>query len=106
MALFPLATLLSFALCFADRVTLAKKNDAPPVYESSQMLIDPTLFPYGPPVARLETPILTPDTEDEQNGQVGNVLFSEGLVPFKGQWLMYFGEDDTSLGVASSPVQP
>ena len=58
------------------------------------------------PLARLENPILTPDTDDEKNGQVDNVLFSEGLVQFKGQWLMYFGEADTYLGVASAPVQP
>jgi predicted GH43/DUF377 family glycosyl hydrolase len=75
-------------------------------YSTGQMLIDPSLFPYGPPLARLETPVLTPNTTDEQKGQVDNVLFSEGLVQFKGQWLMYFGEADTYLGVASAPVQP
>jgi predicted GH43/DUF377 family glycosyl hydrolase len=75
-------------------------------YSTGQMLINPTLFPYGPHIARLETPILTPDTVDEKTGQVNNVLFSEGWVQFKGQWLMYFGEADTRLGVASAPVQP
>ncbi|KAH8688982.1 Mannoside phosphorylase [Talaromyces proteolyticus] len=75
-------------------------------YSTGQMLIDPITFPYGPPVARLETPVLTPDTADEKQGQVNNVLFSEACVQFKGQWLMYFGEADTYLGVASAPVQP
>lgn len=74
-------------------------------YSTGQMLVDLSLYPDAP-VARLETPILTPDTDDEKKGQVDNVLFSEGLVQFKGQWLMYFGEADTHLGVASAPVQP
>lgn len=75
-------------------------------YSTGQMLINPTIFPYGPPVARLETPVLTPDTVDEKEGQVNNVLFSEGCVQFKDQWLIYFGEADTRLGVAYAPIQP
>lgn len=44
------------------------------------------------PIARLGNPILVPETSNEQQGQVDNVVFSEGLVQFKGKWYLYFGE--------------
>jgi predicted GH43/DUF377 family glycosyl hydrolase len=75
-------------------------------YSTGQMLIDPFNFPYGPPLARLETPILQPTTATEIKGQVDNVVFSEGLVQFKGKWLLYFGAGDAFLSVAHTPVQP
>jgi predicted GH43/DUF377 family glycosyl hydrolase len=75
-------------------------------YSTGQMLIDPYHFPYGPPLARLETPILQPTRETEIKGQVDNVVFSEGLVQFKGKWLLYFGAGDAFLSVAHAPVQP
>ncbi|CAL5868500.1 uncharacterized protein PFLUO_LOCUS2726 [Penicillium psychrofluorescens] len=75
-------------------------------YSTGQMLIDPANSPLGPPVARLETPILQPTTATEITGQVDNVVFSEGLVQFKGKWLLYFGAGDAFLSVAQTPVQP
>ena len=69
------------------------------------MLIDPVNQPDGPPLARLETPILQPTSVKEIEGQVDNVVFSEGLVQFKGQWFLYFGQGDAFLGVATPPVQ-
>ncbi|KAH6665155.1 glycosyl hydrolase [Halenospora varia] len=53
-------------------------------YSTGQMLIDPVAFPDGPPLARLETPLLQPTEVEELQGQVDNVIFSEGLVQFKG----------------------
>jgi len=68
-------------------------------YSTGQMLIDPSgsfrpdlVVPDGTyqpalrdgPIARLGNPILVPETSNEQQGQVDNVVFSEGLVQFKG----------------------
>jgi predicted GH43/DUF377 family glycosyl hydrolase len=75
-------------------------------YSTGQMLIDPANSPLGPPIARLETPILQPTTATEITGQVDNVVFSEGLVQFRGKWLLYFGAGDAFLSVAQTPVQP
>jgi predicted GH43/DUF377 family glycosyl hydrolase len=75
-------------------------------YSTGQMLIDPVNLPHGPPVARLETPVLTPTSVHEVTSQVDNVVFSEGLVQYKGKWFLYFGEGDAFLGVATTDVQP
>ena len=65
-------------------------------YSTGQMLIDPN-FTVGPdkrhgPIARMETPILVPDRPNELEGLVNQVVFTEGLVQFKGKWYLYFGE--------------
>lgn len=78
----------------------------PGQYSTGQMLFDPVKFPHGPPVARIETPILEPSTPEETRGQVDNVIFSEGLVQYHGKWFLYFGQADSFLGVATAPVQP
>jgi predicted GH43/DUF377 family glycosyl hydrolase len=78
----------------------------PGQYSTGQMLLDPVKFPNGPPVARVETPLLQPSTVEEIDGQVDNVVFSEGLVQYKGKWLLYFGAGDAFLSVATAPVQP
>ncbi|OAL31352.1 hypothetical protein AYO20_08262 [Fonsecaea nubica] len=90
-------------------------------YSVGQMLIDPSgsFRPtlnvsdgaYQPalrdgPVARLERPILVPEADNEQKGQVDQVVFAEGLVQFKGKWLLYFGQGDSELGVAIADQQP
>jgi predicted GH43/DUF377 family glycosyl hydrolase len=77
----------------------------PKQYSTGQMLLDPVERPNGPPIARLEVPILQPSSKDELEGQVNDVVFTEGLVQFHGQWFMYFGQSDTSIGVAVAPVQ-
>ncbi|KAK3079090.1 hypothetical protein LTS18_005764 [Coniosporium uncinatum] len=58
------------------------------------------------PVARLEQPILVPEASDELEGQVNQVVFAEGLVQFKGKWFLYYGQADSTLGVAVADVQP
>ena len=75
-------------------------------YSTGQMLIDPKNRPQGPPIARLEVPLLQPSSVTEITGQVDNVIFSEGLVQFHGKWFMYFGQGDEFLGVATTNVQP
>ncbi|KAF2164491.1 glycoside hydrolase family 130 protein [Zasmidium cellare ATCC 36951] len=71
-------------------------------YSTGQMLVDLENAPRGPPVARMELPILQPVFTA---GQVSNVLFSEATVQFKGKWFMYYGEGDAYLGTATAPVQ-
>lgn len=87
-------------------VALGPGGYTPGQYSTGQMLIDPLNYPRGPPIARLETPLLQPTSVHEVQGQVDNVIFSEGLVQFRGQWFMYFGQGDNFLGVANTPVQP
>lgn len=89
-------------------------------YSVGQMLIDPSgafrpnltvqAGSYQPalkdgPIARIENPLLVPEGKDEQNGQVNQVVFAEGLVQFKGKWFLYFGQADSTLGVATADVQ-
>jgi predicted GH43/DUF377 family glycosyl hydrolase len=68
-------------------------------YSGGQMLIDPADPTKA--LARLERPFIVPSTGDEQNGQVNNVVFSEGLVEFRGTFFLYFGMADSVLGVAT-----
>jgi predicted GH43/DUF377 family glycosyl hydrolase len=76
-------------------------------YSVGQMLIDPSggFRPtidvpkgmYQPalrdgPIARLQSPFLVPEADNEQEGQVDQVVFAEGLVQFKGKWYLYYGK--------------
>jgi predicted GH43/DUF377 family glycosyl hydrolase len=49
--------------------------------------------------------VLFPEFDFEKQGQVPNVVFIEGLVPFKGQWLLYYGTADSRLAVAVAPFR-
>ena len=51
---------------------------------------------------RAEEPFLRPEKEYEITGQIGNVTFIEGLVPFRGQWFLYYGTADSKIAVAVS----
>ena len=70
-------------------------------YGVAQLLLDP-----NDPTAVLERatePFLFPDRDYEITGQVGNVCFAEGLVPFGDRWLLYYGTADSKIAVASAP---
>jgi predicted GH43/DUF377 family glycosyl hydrolase len=54
---------------------------------------------------RTEGYFFKPEKPYEITGQVGNVCFLEGLVPFKGQWLLYYGTADSKIAVATTPAQ-
>jgi predicted GH43/DUF377 family glycosyl hydrolase len=54
-------------------------------------------------LARTDEGFLHPDLGHEKQGQVANVVFVEGLVPFRGRWLLYFGAADSRLAVAAAP---
>ena len=51
-------------------------------------------------VNRLEMPFMKPDRGYEITGQVNQVCFLEGMVPFNGQWLLYYGTGDSKIAVA------
>ncbi len=50
---------------------------------------------------RLEKNFLMPDRPYEIAGQVNQVCFVEGLVSFRGKWLLYFGTADSKIAVAT-----
>jgi hypothetical protein len=71
-------------------------------YQPGQLLLD-----AEDPMAvtgRPQTPFLRIDPA-EAEGQVGNVCFAEGLVAFRGEWLLYVGLADSRLGVSSAPMR-
>jgi predicted GH43/DUF377 family glycosyl hydrolase len=67
-------------------------------YRCGQVAIDPARPDRV--LARLQEPWLVPQTFEDTHGLVANVTFVEGLVTFKGQWLAYYGQSDTTLAVA------
>ena len=75
----------------------------PFAYQPSQMLFDPR-DPTAL-IARCSEPFLR-IAQGEAEGQVGNVLFAQGLVAFQGQWRLYLGLADSRLGVATAPLRP
>lgn len=70
------------------------------VYKTGQVLFDaqdPTKI-----ISRSDSHFLHPDTKLEQEGQIPNVVFIEGLVNFKNKWFLYYGMGDSGIGVATS----
>ena len=61
--------------------------------------VDPTAVIY-----RSLTPFLEPEHVTEQTGQVPHVVFAEGLVPWKGEWLLFHGMGDSAIGIARAPI--
>lgn len=67
-------------------------------YAGGQLLFnadDPTKL-----IDRTETHFIRPDQPYEMQGQVNQVVFLEGLVPFRGRWFLYYGTADSKIGVA------
>jgi predicted GH43/DUF377 family glycosyl hydrolase len=75
----------------------AKDPDGKLIYRAGQALIDPARPTEE--LARLTTPFLVPETPEETEGQVNNVVFVEGLVAWRGEWLLYYGQGDAGVGV-------
>lgn len=72
-------------------------------YSTGQALFDkndPTQL-----IDRLEENFLRPDQPYEISGQINQVCFVEGLVPFHGMWFLYFGTADSKIAVATSAIQ-
>lgn len=56
---------------------------------------------------RADAPFLKPDSPFEKTGQyAAGTTFVEGLVPFRGEWFLYYGCADSLVGVAVSPTIP
>lgn len=68
-------------------------------YTAGQLLIHPDR-PFEI-FAELTRPWIEPTTFEDRHGLVSNVTFVEGLVWFGGEWLAYYGQSDSTLGVAS-----
>ena len=61
------------------------------------------LFDKGDPtklLARTEQPFLKPETEWQRQGQVPNVVFTEGMVQNGKQWWIYYGGADKYVGAS------
>ncbi|HXA63300.1 MAG TPA: glycoside hydrolase family 130 protein [Streptosporangiaceae bacterium] len=56
-------------------------------------------------VARAPEPWLRPISHEETHGMVSNVTFVEGLVEFQGSYLAYYGQSDTTIGLATCPTR-
>lgn len=69
-------------------------------YAGGQLLFDaqdPTKL-----IDRSETYFIRPDQPYETQGQVNQVVFLEGMVPFQGRWFLYYGTADSKIGVATA----
>lgn len=67
-------------------------------YAAGQVLIDrndPTRL-----IDRSNQYFFKPEKDYEMKGEVGNVCFLEGWVPFRGKWFLYYGTADSRIGVA------
>ncbi len=51
---------------------------------------------------RSDTYFIRPDQPYEIQGQVNQVVFLEGMVPFRGKWFLYYGTADSKIGVATA----
>jgi beta-1,2-mannosidase len=74
-------------------------------YACGQVLIDP----HRPDrvVAKATEPWLEPTSPEDLQGLVDNVTFVEGLVFHRGTWFAYYGQSDTTIGVATfTPTDP
>jgi predicted GH43/DUF377 family glycosyl hydrolase len=55
---------------------------------------------------RTEKPVFQPEKAYEKTGQyAAGTTFAEGLVPFHGQWFLYYGTADSFVGVATAPMR-
>ena len=70
-------------------------------FAAGQLLFDPR--DPARVLRRSDTCLLTPDRPFEITGQVGNVCFIEGMVPFRGRWYLYYGTADSKVAVAVGP---
>lgn len=98
----------------------AKNSDAKPAAGSKALPGDPAIAPGAYSVgealfsasdptkllARTDKPVFQPEKPYERTGQyAAGTTFAEGLVPFHGQWFLYYGTADSFVGVATAPMQ-
>jgi beta-1,2-mannosidase len=57
-------------------------------------------------LARTNAPFIRPTESYEKSGQyAAGTTFVEALIPFKGQWFLYYGTADSRVGVAVAPMR-
>ena len=79
-----------------------KFDDGSVRYTCGQLLFHPD--EPGSILAQMNRPWLEPQTYEDTHGLVSNVTFVEGLVHFKDTWFAYYGQSDSTLGVATYRV--
>lgn len=79
-----------------------RNSDGTVRYTCGQVLVDPAM--PGEVLARMERPFLEPITYEDTHGLVSNVTFIEGLVYFRETWFAYYGQSDSTLGVATYKI--
>ena len=67
-------------------------------YAAGQVLFD-AQKPYKV-IARTNEPFIWPNRPYEKVGEVNEVCFVEGLVPYKGKWFLYYGTADSKIAVS------
>lgn len=55
-------------------------------------------------IHRTNQPFLWPNKAYEQVGEVNEVCFIEGLVPYHGKWFLYYGTADSKIAVATTSL--
>jgi beta-1,2-mannosidase len=91
--------------CFVDKegIHLLYNGDAPP----DGYAVGEVVFDRNDPrkiVRRSESPFLKPTKDYEITGQVGNVLFAEGLAFHRGKAFLYYGAADGKIAVAAADL--
>ncbi len=76
-----------------------KNPDGSVLYTAGQALIHPDR--PNQVLAELTAPWIAPTTYEDKNGLVSNVTFVEGLVWLRDRWLAYYGQSDSTVGVAT-----
>lgn len=99
----PVLTPRGIAMLYNGRNAATGGDPArPPLeYAAGRALLDPR----DPTrvIDRADTPFLAPDLPWERSGQyAAGTTFIEGLVRFRGQWLLYYGAADSVVGVVRS----
>lgn len=74
-------------------------NLPPGTYTAGQVLLDKN--DPARVLARLDDYFFKPERSYEILGQVGNVVFLEALVPFRGKWFLYYGTADSKIAAAT-----
>jgi len=86
----------------ANHPATGEPNTPARAYQPGQILLDSS--DPSAVIARMREPFLRIDPA-EADGQVGNVVFAEGLAAFNGAWRLYVGLADSRLGVSTAPMQ-